>query len=183
MKRIKLQEASSLSAYDKMRLFDIGQRRENIKACNTIKLTNYYRVCLNNGFHNAETQIAVELVSRGVNDIIVPEVTKIDATQFTPYEAQFILKNQDDPLNVMDAALIHPFPNLTASETLTVYLIWAISLDLPDIVASIKTEIRSYNTYYSSMPAILTAVLNNPGVADVISDIIKGLPAKYKKSK
>ena len=97
MKTIKLQEASSLTAYDKMRLFDQGQRNENLKACGVPKLITFYHTCLNNGFKNAEKQVAAEVTRRNLSIYLWPDITKIDSTQFTPYEAQLLLKCKNDP--------------------------------------------------------------------------------------
>lgn len=175
MKRIKLQEASSLTSYDKMRLFDQGQRKENVKACGTPKLVTYYKICLNNGFNSAERQIAAELCARGLDAYVVPQAKAIDASQFTPYEAQYVLKHLDSPAEILRAAT-HRFPNLTESETLTVYLIWAIVLDAKKVIDAIKVLMQSYRTYADRIPQIVDNILSQQGVADIISDICKKLP-------
>lgn len=178
IKKINLQEASQLTGYDKMSLFDKGQRRENLKACSPTKLITYYHICLNNGFKNAEQQIKAEMLRRGGLDLYIwPEVDKIDSTQFTPYEAQLLLKHKTDldVASVVTDLYIHPFPKLTAAETLLVYLIWAIVLDLPQFVQQIKLYFNK-QIYYSKIPQMLNDIINRPGTADIISDITKKLP-------
>lgn len=177
MKTIKLHEASSLSAFDKMRLFDQGKRRENLKACSSMKLITFYSVCLNNGFKNAEKQVAAEMKARGGLDLYLwPEVAKIDSTQFTPYEAQLLLKHKDvlDPAPIVTDMYLHPFPKLTAAETLLVYLVWAIVLDLPKFVRQIKVYFAG-KIYFSKIPEMLEDILAQPGTLDIISDISKKL--------
>lgn len=179
MKLIKLTEASStLSPLDKMRLFNQGQRRENIKACSPVKLLVYYRICLDNNLRRAEDQIATELLNRGLGAYVAPRVHAVDSSQFTPYEAQYILANKDDPDKIIDAAIQHPFPRLTESETLTVYLIWGIVLDVPQLVLKIKALMLSNQTYFNKMPIIIQDILALPGVEDIITDIISKLPNK-----
>lgn len=180
MKTIKLHEASTLSAFDKMRLFDQGQRRENLKACSSLKLITYYNVCLNNGFKNAEAQIKTEMRNRGGLDIYIwPETDKIDSTQFTPYEAQLLLKHKDvvDPAPIVADMYLHPFPKLTAAETLLVYLVWAIVLDLPRFVDQIKAYFAN-QIYFNKVPQMLEDIINQPSTVDIISDITKKLPKK-----
>ena len=178
MRTIKLTE--NLSSYDKMRLFDSGQRRENVKACGVNKLINYYRLCLNNGFNSAERQVAAELLNRGMAaaSYVKPQAAAIDATQFTPYEPQYILAHKSNPDDILDAAINHPFPNLTESETLTVYLIWSIVLNLPNVTTSIKNLMQVPRTYYASMPQIIKDVLAKQDVADTIAKILNGLSTK-----
>lgn len=177
MKTIKLYEASSLSGYDKMRLFNQGQRRENLKACSSIKLVTYYNICLSNGFKNAEQQIKAEMLNRGGLDLYIwPDIDKIDSTQFTPYEAQLLLKHKTDldVAPVVTDLYLHPFPNLTAAETLLVYLVWAIVLDLPKFVQQIKQYFNK-QLYYAKIPQMLNDIINGSGTADIISDITKKL--------
>lgn len=182
MKIIKLHEASSLTSYDKMYLFDRGQRNENLKACGAPKLIDFYKTCLNNGFKNAEQQVCAELIRRNMSIYIWPDIAKINSTQFTPYEAQLLLKckNDLDPAPLVSAIYQNPFPNLTQSETMLVYLIWSIVLDLPKFTRQIKVYFDG-KIYFSKIPQLIDDILNQPGVADIISDIIKGLPAQYKQ--
>lgn len=182
MKITKLHEASSLTSYDKMYLFDQGQRNENLKACGVPKLIDFYKTCLNNGFKNAEQQVSTELIKRNMSIYIWPDITKLDSTQFTPYEAQLLLKSKNDldPAPLVKAIYQNPFPKLTQSETMLVYLIWSIVLDLPKFTGQIKAYFDG-KIYFSKIPQLVDDILNQPGVADIISDVIKGLPAKYKQ--
>lgn len=182
MKTIKLHEASSLTSYDKMRLFDQGQRNENLKACGAPKLIDFYKTCLNNGFKNAEKQVAAELIRRNLSIYIWPDITKIDSTQFTPYEAQLLLKckNDPDPGPLVSSIYQNPFPKLTQSETLLVYLVWSLVLGLPRFTTQIKAYFTS-QIYFSKIPQMVSDLLDQPGIADIIADIIKGLPPQYRQ--
>lgn len=179
-KKIKLIESDHLSAYEKMRLFDRGERRENIKACSDAKAISYYVVCLNNGFRNAELAFEEELINRKLGAWVVPKAKNITPTQFTPYEAQYALKHKDEPAVVIDAALSHPFPGLTESETLLIFLIWGIALELSDLASRIKTYMAGYSSYYLSIPEIITRVSSNPDVSRIIADIVNGLPKELR---
>jgi hypothetical protein len=182
MKRIKLQEASSLTSYDKMFLFDQGQRKENLKACGAPKLIDFYKTCLNNGFKNAEAQVKAELLNRGLGLYVWPEIAKIDASQFTPYEAQLLLQHKKDldVAPVVANIYLNPFPKLTTAETLLVYLVWALVLDLPRFVSQIKVYFNGH-IYFSAIPQMIEDIVNQPSVADIISDIIKGLPVNLTR--
>ena len=177
MKIIKLTEASSLTNFEKMRLFDQGQRRENLKACSSMKLITFYHICINNGFKTAEQLVKAEILNRGGLDLYIwPELSKIDSSQFTPYEAQLLLKHKNDVdvAPVVTTMYLHPFPNLTAAETLLVYLVWAIVLDLPNFINQIKLYFAG-RIYYSKIPQMLEDILKQPGTTDIISDITQKL--------
>ena len=177
MRITKLTEASSLTNFDKMRLFDQGQRRENLKACSSMKLITFYHICINNGFKTAEQMVKTEMLDRGGLDLYVwPEISKLDASQFTPYEAQLLVKHKNDidVAPVVTNLYLHPFPNLTATETLLVYLVWAIVLDLPKFIDQIKLYFAG-RIYYSKIPHMLEDILKQPGTTDIISDITQKL--------
>ena len=100
MKKIivkSLTEASNLSPIEKMRLFNTGQRRENIKACGDQKLKDYYDICVQNGFKNAENQILSELIARGLvsaKPIRLDNIT-LEESDFTKHYAKDIYNNID----------------------------------------------------------------------------------------
>ena len=108
MKTIKvrpLNEASGLSPVEKMRLFDIGQRRENVKACSDQKLKDYYKICSANGFRIAGAQILQELIARGLLTTFKPRLDEIELEEsdFTKTFAEAIYKNVDQViLNLVD---------------------------------------------------------------------------------
>ena len=168
--------SSALSPYQKMDLFNQGQRRENLRACSDNKLINYYNICLISGFKSATRQITAELLNRDLGQYVCPDPVVIDSTQFTPYEAQFVKKFASTPEKILEAALQHPMPGLTVADTLTLYLVWAIALGESQVVEAIKKQMASYGTYYSEMPKILNEIIARPGTKDTVAKIIKGLP-------
>lgn len=172
MKQIKLKEAKGLSAYEKMDLFNKGQRRENIKACSIQKLCDYYRICIENNFKSAERQICAELLLRDAGVYVKPDALSIDSTYFTVYGAKFVQKKCQNPDVIIEAAAQHPFTGLTSSDTLTVYLIFAIMLQESTLVEAIKQQMKLYNTYYSAMPEVLVDILGNPSFAEALADIM-----------
>jgi hypothetical protein len=177
MKVINLLEASqpAYTAYDKMNLFNQGLRRENVKACTTQKLTGYYKICLDNDFRRAAKIIEIELLIRNASVYIKPSVFDIDATDFTPYEAKNLIALATDPDAIIEEVAKHPFTDLTSSESLLIYFIWATVLGLDDVVLRFKTYMQLVDTYYKHVPAILDELMKKPGVADTIADILKQL--------
>ena len=68
-----LEEANNnLSPEDKMKLFDQGLRRENVKACGDQKLKDYHKICVRLGLNRARQQLETEMLDRGLP---VPGVT------------------------------------------------------------------------------------------------------------
>lgn len=65
-----LQEASSMSPLDKMRAFNNGTRRENVKACGDQKLHDYLIISLAHNLQNAARQIEAELINRGLQTVV-----------------------------------------------------------------------------------------------------------------
>ena len=63
---VDLDEASNLTPYEKMQLFDRGQRKENVKACGDDKLRAYRRICQHYNFNNALKQIEDEMRARHI---------------------------------------------------------------------------------------------------------------------
>ena len=107
---------------------------------------------------------------------VCPDPVSIDPIQYTPYEAQFVKKFASTPEKILEAALQYPMPGLTVSDTLTLYLIWAITLGELQVVEAIKKQMASYGTYYSEMPKILNEIITRPGTKDTVANIIKKLP-------
>ena len=126
--------------------------------------------------------MAAELTRRNLSIYLWPDINKIDATQFTPYEAQLLLKckNDPDPGPLVSSIYQNPFPSLTQSETLLVYLVWSLALDLPKFTSQFKVYFAN-QIYFSKIPQMVNDLLDQPGIADIIADIIKGLPPQYKQ--
>ena len=59
-------EASNLSPYDKMKAFENGTRKENVKACGDAKLREYHRICYGYNYANALAAIEAEFKRRGL---------------------------------------------------------------------------------------------------------------------
>lgn len=140
MKTIKvrpLNEASGLSPVEKMRLFDIGQRRENVKACSDQKLKDYYKICSANGFRIAGAQILQELIARGLLTTFKPRLDEIELEEsdFTKTFAEAIYKNVDQViLNLVDTIYNKDLQSLNDKQKtqlmvdFILYLIWAVVL-------------------------------------------------------
>lgn len=57
---------TTLTAQEKMKLFDLGKRKENIKACSDQKLLLYQTICQDLGYSYALDKIDDELIYRGL---------------------------------------------------------------------------------------------------------------------
>ncbi len=59
-------ESNNLTAVDKMKLFNVGMRRENLKACSEAKLWDFRNVCISEKLPTALFAVENELVRRGL---------------------------------------------------------------------------------------------------------------------
>lgn len=176
MKRvISLKEASSLTPYEKMHLFDAGKRRENIKACATTKLLLYYKICLTDHLKTAQRKIESELLDRGLGSRVKPEINILDPSRFELSDANFILDHIDDPDEVIfhTAKLLRP--GLTTSDIEFMYLILAMALDAKPVVNILKKAMKAYDTYYAYIPELITEIMGKPEILARISKIMQDL--------
>ena len=174
MKTLNLKEASStLTPYEKMELVNKRARRENVKACSESKLRLYYKICLENNFEYAGNVIAHELLERNLDHLLKPAVIMLDSSQFTPYEVDFILENKDTPTEVVQTSLKYPFPHLTRSDTLTIYMVLAVALGATDVAEAIKNYMKTCDTYYKIMPEILNDLYKQPGILEKLTELVE----------
>lgn len=146
MKKINvksLSESSNLSAVEKMRLFDIGQRRENVKACSDQKLKDYLEICKDNNFKNAGLKIIEELVNRGLmgaNEIRLDTIT-LEESDFTDHFAKEVYEDVDSLIIDLTNIIANKDPmidiyNLNDRQKkqlmvdYVLYLIWAVVLNV-----------------------------------------------------
>ncbi len=144
MKKINvksLSESSNLSAVEKMRLFDIGQRRENVKACSDQKLRDYLEICRDNNFKNAGLKIIEELVNRGLmgtKEIRLDNIT-LEESDFTDHFAKEVYEDVDSLIVDLTNIIANKDPmidlyNLNDKQKTqlmvdyVLYLIWAVVL-------------------------------------------------------
>ena len=141
MKKINvknLSESSNLSSIEKMRLFDIGQRKENIKACSDQKLKDYYKICQTNSFRIAGAKILQELIDRGILDKPRLDEIVLEKSNFTRSYAKEVYKNIDQLIiDLTDTVHYWDFTNLNKLNfkqkqqmmiDFIIYLIFAIVL-------------------------------------------------------
>lgn len=142
MKKISiknLSESSNLSPVEKMRLFDIGQRRENIKACSTQKLKDYYKICQANGFRIAGAKILQEIIDRGLLDTPRLDSINLEESDFTEHFAKEVYEDVDSLIADLNNVSANNDPmidlyNLNDRQKTqlmvdyVLYLIWAIVL-------------------------------------------------------
>lgn len=95
---VELDEAGNLTPYEKMKLFDQGQRKENVKACGDDKLRTYRRICQSYNFNNALKQIEDEMRARR----ILPQQQTSGSTSYTMSQqtAQEVIDEIFDKMNI-----------------------------------------------------------------------------------
>lgn len=146
MKTIKvktLTEASNLTPIEKMRLFDIGQRRENVKACSDQKLRDYLQICKDNNFKNAGIQILKELIDRGLieTDEIRLDKINLEESDFTEHFAKEVYEDVDQLIIDLTRMSTNNDPDIDIYSLNTkqrkqlmidyvLYLIWAVVLSV-----------------------------------------------------
>jgi len=177
MKTEPLTEASNnMSPYDKMKAFDQGQRRENVKACGEVKLCDYYRLCANYNFENARQQIGAELIKRGLGRFLfIGSLTKLPDLQPTDF------KNLD-AFNVNNKTAVelirdfeeNPIPIETAIIGLIKTLMLALCLRKTDYVEELKNYLVGKGLLKGDfLKNYIKIAINNPQINLAISNILK----------
>lgn len=195
MKKIRvksLTEASNLSPIEKMRLFNIGQRRENIKACGDQKLKDYYDICVQNGFKNAENQIISELIARGLvsaKPIRLDNIT-LDESDFTEHYAKDIYNNIDQVIVDLTNTMLNKDPDIDLYSLNTkqktqlmvdciVYLIWAVVFKIEkskiDMLTQICVNMNIAEVDLQQIKDCIKKVSANKNIIDKINEIANEL--------
>lgn len=170
MKKINvknLSESSNLSPIEKMRLFDTGQRKENIKACSAQKLKDYYKICQANGFRIAGAKILQEIIDRGILDKPRLDEINLEKSDFTKEHAKEVYENIDQLIIDLTNTVLYRDQDINLNELefkqkqqlmvdFIIYLIWAI------VLVSDKDKVNK----------ILNLCINLP-IAEVDNDQIK----------
>lgn len=191
--RVKsLTEASNLSPTEKMRLFNAGQRRENIKACSDQKLKDYYNICVQNGFKNAENQIMSELIARGLvsaRPIRLDDIT-LDESDFTEHYAKEIYTNTDQVIVDLTNIMLNKDPDIDIFSLNTkqrtqlmvdciVYLIWAVVLQLEkskiDMLIQLCVNMNIAEVDLQQIKNCIKKVLADKNIIDKINKIANEL--------
>lgn len=180
-----LDEASNLSAYEKMDLFNRGQRRENVKACGDQKLFDYRRICQNNNFNVALDQIEAEMVARGLISTSQTRLAQTSAAQQS--NAPKLISIIAEDFYIPDALFVKEHPESKAiierymAETGTikkaiVALIFALCLKHPqEVIDELKTFITvNCGISKNELKAIISSCLSDPEILKRIELCVRG---------
>lgn len=179
-----LEEASNLTPFEKMRDFDAGKRRENIKACSDQKLQMYYNICKANGFSNALAKITAELNNRGFN-ISTDAKLKVslrDVLMFEndvqPADALFVKTYQNEPSIIEAQANFAPTASMNRImdniKCLILYTIYAMLLQNQALADRIKDFIiKHYTISVDELKQFIkNRIIGDPKIMERISDAI-----------
>ena len=181
VKDIPLTEASSLTPYEKMDLFNKGQRRENVKACGDQKLFDYRRICQQYGFTSALRQIEAEMISRGLINPQPAQQPKpqpqkeqivLTPTDFHTADALFIRDNQDTNTIIKNA-----MATTGSIKHAIISLIWSLCLKLPKEIIDALRDFLNFNCGISKeeLQQIIKNCLANKDIVDRLNTIVKDI--------
>jgi hypothetical protein len=174
-RKINLVESSTLSSLDKMRLFDEGTRRENLKACSTTKLLDYYEICLDYALARARAGIEGELDRRDMREFIVPSHHLLRPTPkiFTEEVARAIVDAHGDINKILSLAS-KSFSH--GSVMITAYVI-AVAADEKSLAHEIDFYIKSIGTYSSYMRSFVEQCIANPEIITQLNKLLTEMEA------
>ena len=189
--KVKLLEASGLSEYEKMREFEIGKRRENIKACGDDKLLRYQRICKDNGFTTALAKIEAEIKSRGIGktSTTAPTATvpSVSTTAASTGTSSFALPPISELLDEYEKLIPQIMDNLRKARTeeqlegiastLSAYPNLIILYLLVALLSEYKTAQTVFrNTmkteYGINLKTYILAALDDPVISERLSELI-----------
>ena len=177
MKTIKLNEASSLSTDEKMRLCDIGQRKQNWGACSVGKLRENYVTCLYRNYRNAGAQAEGEILRRGFVLWLAPRVYNI--TNISTSHAQLLWDNRKTYHRVIQQAIdiqtLYGSDVWRPSEFLFRAFLLASAMNRPEmqgLIDAIKACMRDQMTYSGIMPKYLEEAANNKTIMEAVAKAV-----------
>lgn len=177
MKKLIVEASNTLSAYDKMKLVDKSQRKQNWSACSDLKLHAYYKICLEHNLTKAQSEAETEIRKRRYWMWLAPRTYNIKGT-FSAEKAQQVWDLRKDPRKFIEIA------NDTWQKTgaffygsevfLRGYML-ALAMNDPEmqpLIDEIKGEIQYYDTYAFLVPLYLKFLLQDPAVVDQIQQAV-----------
>ena len=149
--------SSSLTPLQKMQAFNSGQRKENLKACSDQKLQMYHDICRKNHLGYALGKIRDEMIRRGMT----PPQLQVPVRQFPPIvpndiylnDCAFVIAHADEPhviagivqFSFSDTDLV----NGDHLKDLVLYIMYALSINRPDVADFIRSYILNNTTVTS----------------------------------
>ena len=184
MAKVILKEASNLTPQEKMRLCNIGQRRQNWGACSLAKLIDNYKICLQMGYTKAGDEAATELKQRGLWELVAPRTWYIDflPTNVMKAHAQWLWNIRNQPQHLYAEVAAHrtnyPKDGLLPSEFLIRAWILCAAMNKPELASlmqDIKSSMQSNGTYAKYVPQYVQDILSRPSRNDRIAEAVSGV--------
>lgn len=177
MKKIRLTEASTKTALEKMMDVEAGIRKENWRACSVAKLKEYYITCLYKQLTVAKNQAEQEIKRRDLHSWLAPRPLTMD--NFPVEKAQEVWNERKTYHRLWQAALDCPHfygDMLRPSEYLLRAWLFAAAMDKPELTPmmdSFKNKMRAEGTYSGLIPVYIDELLKYPDRADKISAAVE----------
>lgn len=181
-----LDEASNLTPYEKMREFELGNRRENVAACSDGKLQGYRDICRRAHFNNALAKIEAEMVKRGMLRTTTAQVPTSPTNNTAPTNKSSATDKtnlnidaadlSEDVINTIYSAtpgiLVYALQGCNDITLIITYLLVAMALGNAALATQIKDlAINEYNYSLDEVKATITNLKNNPNIATRLQEI------------
>lgn len=125
-----LKEASTLTPLEKMKAFNDGTRRENVKACSDQKIVEYYKIAGYHRLNNARDQLFAEIKRRG----LVNEILSFGGTDFNREKAKHIRSLLEHDPSALFIDYLDAYDQL---KSIFVTLIFVICFDDNEVAAEL----------------------------------------------
>lgn len=190
-----INESSNLTPKEKMRLFELGQRNLNIKACGDEKLLSYFKICVQNKFEISKLKILQELFAR---KILAHKEIYLENISFSEYDfdksfAEEILCYADNTIwelfrvnNLVDADCnpidMSDFLMTELIKNIIECLIWAIVLqiekDKVDKLMELCVSIPTVPISKAQLKSCIKKIVADQKIMSKINNIIDELQNK-----
>lgn len=169
--RIRLSESSSMTPLEKMRAFNDGTRKENLRACKIDKLIMYYKIALEHDLTRAAMYIEVEFETRDLPEYIVPRAClKAPRTRcFSEEVARAVIDAKGDLEVILNCAR----RAYSYGTVIVAAYILSIVLNETALEKALRTFIVTIGTYDHKMKAFIEDCLENSEIVDHFEKIAK----------
>lgn len=176
MKR-RLSESSSMTPLEKMRAFNDGTRRENLRACKIDKLIMYYKIALANDLNRAAMYIEVEFETRDLPEYIVPRAClKAPRVRcFSEEVARAVIDAKGDIGVILDCAR----RAYSFSTVIVAAYVLSIVLNETALEGALRSFIKAVGTYDHKIKDFINACSADSAIVDHFENLVKKME-EYK---
>jgi len=171
---LSLDEASSLSDYDKVRMCDTGARVTNVGAASTEKLQRYYKIAVDNNFKNAARIYEDELVGRGAMVSRLPvnlPSQLLMASDFTTADVKLVADNTNNAQAIFDT--ISANNSNDRCKKLIVFILIALWAKEKVLAAELKDILlNKFRVSLVELKNILKTYLDDVGITARLNSVV-----------